>query len=137
MADLDENLITFLKADATVAAITEVISINRVPENKTPPYIWIQLDDEFDETDLGGSGGTPISVFDIECTSEDLDESKDLQTAVKAALHGHTGSFGDQVIAWAEVTGKDDTYETRQQFGDDKNLHVSALTLEIGTDSRS
>lgn len=137
MADLDENLITVLKADAGVSAITSVVAINRMPESKSSPYIWIQLDDEIEDTDIGGSGGIVQSFFDVECTAKDLDTSKDLQAAVKSALHGLSGAFGDQTIAYAEITSKDDTYETRQPFGDSENLHVSALTLEIATDSRA
>lgn len=136
MADIDENLITVLLADAGVSAITSVAAVNRIPESKSQPYIWIQLDNEIEETDIAGSGGAVELVFDIECTSTNLDSSKDLQAAVKTALHGKTGSFGDQTIAWAEISAKDDTYETRQEFGEGENLHVSALTLEIGTDSR-
>ena len=137
MADIDENLITFLAADAGVSAITTSIHINRVPESKTEPYIWIQQDDEFEETDITGGGGAIEYSFDVECTSTDLTEAKDLQSAVKSALHGTSGAFGDQVIAWAEISSKDDTYETRQQFGDLENVHVAALNLEIGVDSRS
>jgi len=45
------------------------------------------------------------------------------------------GTFGDQNIAYAEITAKDDTYQPRQP-GNLESLHVSALTLEIGVDGR-
>ena len=137
MADIDENLVTVLAADAAVSAITTDIHVNNVPESIELPAIWIQLDDEFEETDLAGSGGAAIHTFDVECVSTDLDEAKDLQTAVKAELHGKSGAFGDQTIAFAEVSGKDDSFEPRNPFGDQKSLHVCALTIEIGTDGRS
>lgn len=136
MADLDENLITFLAADGGVSAITTTIAVNSVPDADSTPYIWIQLDDEDEPIDLSGAGGLIKAFFDCEATSESLTEAVDLSSAIKAAVHGHTGSFGDQNVAYIEVTSKDDTYETRQDFGDTKNLHVSALTIEIGVDGR-
>lgn len=136
MADIDENLVTVLKSDSGVSAITTSVHVNRVPESKTQPYIWLQLDDDFEPLMLVGSSELQTVVFDIECTSTDLDESKDLQAAVKTALHGIAGSFGDQTIAFSDVTSKDDSYQSRQVFGDSENFHVSALSLEIGVDGR-
>jgi len=136
MADLDQNLRSFLLADAPIAAITTNVHVNNVPDNKTKPYVWLQLDDESQQLNLGGSTGTIQSFFDCEATSTTLSQAKDLATKIKTALHGYTGSFGDQNVAYVEVTSRDDTYETRQDFGDFKNLHVSALTIEIGEDGR-
>lgn len=136
MADLDVNIITVLEANATISAASVEVFVNRTPESVSGAYIWIQLDDEFDETDIAGGAGPVISTFDIECCSTDIHESKDLQKAVKTELHGMSGTFGDQKVAYAEISSKDDTYESRQP-GDLQGLHVSALTLEIGVDSRS
>ena len=136
MADLDENIITVLEADVGVSAFGVEVFVNQVPESSTASsWVWIQLDDEFDPLDVGNVGGLAQNVFDVECTSNSLDTSKDLQTAVKTALHGKSGSFGDQNIAYAEITAKDDTYQPRQP-GNLESLHVSALTLEIGVDGR-
>lgn len=136
MADLDENIITVLEADAGVSAFSVEVFVNQVPESDdASSWVWIQLDDEFDPLDVGNVGGLAQNVFDVECTSNNLETSKDLQTAVKAALHGKSGTFGDQNIAYAEITAKDDTYQPRQP-GNLESLHVSALTLEIGVDGR-
>ena len=136
MADLDENIITVLEADAGVSDFSVEVFVNQVPESDdASSWVWIQMDDEAEPLDLGNVGGLSQNVFDIECTSSNIHTSKDLQEAVKTALHGKTGTFGDQNIAYAEITAKDDTYESRQP-GDLKGLHVSALTLEIGVDGR-
>lgn len=119
-----------------MSAFSVEVFVNQVPESDdASSWVWIQLDDEFDPLDVGNVGGLAQNVFDVECTSNNLETSKDLQTAVKAALHGKIGTFGDQNIAYAEITAKDDTYQPRQP-GNLESLHVSALTLEIGVDGR-
>lgn len=136
MADIDENLVTVLAADDTVSAITTNIDINATPESDSIPFIWIQ---QIDEEDVGrdlDSGGLPIFTFVVECVSTSLSESKDLKAAAQAELDNKTGSFGDQNIAWAEVSAVDDTYENRNPYGDNGDLHVSAFIVEIGVDGR-
>lgn len=137
MADLDENLVTFLKDDSTVTAITSNVHVNHAPESKSLPYIWLQMNDRAGEQLLDSSKGPKTFFFDIECTAINLDKAKDLQAAVTAALDGASGTFGTQKIAFADVSSQDDSYQTRQEFGDDENLHVSALNLELGVDDRS
>lgn len=136
MADLDANLRTFLLADSPVSTVTTNVHVNSVPDNKTKPYIWIQLDDENQELNLGAASGLTTAFYDCEATSTSLSTAKDLAAKIKTALHAHSGAVGDQNVAYMEVTSRDDTYETRQDFGDSKNLHVSALTIEIGVDGR-
>ena len=136
MADLDENLRAFLLANAGVTSITTTVAINNMPDTDATPYVWLQLDDENEPLNLNSSGGLKTAFFDCEATSKNLTEAVDLASAIKTALHAHTGSFGDQNVAYVEITSRDDTYETRQDFGDEENLHVSALTIEIGVDGR-
>lgn len=136
MADLDENLVSVLLADSAVLAITNDVHVNRVPHNKSQPYIWFQSANKDEQLDLDGEGGAWMEGFDIECCSTDLDEAKDLQAAVRSLLNGKTGTFGDQNIAFAFVQDQDDTYESRQDFGDSELVHVSALYLELGVDGR-
>lgn len=140
MADLDENLVATLAADAAVSAITTNIYVNRKPDSQdVTDYIWIRSSN-VEQAELGLSGDTNkdmfIETFEIECTSTTLDNAKDLQKAVGDELHGKTGSFGDQNIAFSDAIDQDDSYETRQDFGDNDNFHVCALTVEIGVDGR-
>ena len=137
MADLDENLRTFLLSDSTLAAITTSIHINRVPESKSNPYVWIQATDFETELNLDGTTGPVTTTFNVEATSTNLDNSKDMQTAIRNKLQGHTGTFGTQKVAFCKVDSLDDAYISRQDFGDFEDIHISALTLFIGTDSRS
>lgn len=136
MADIDENLVAFLLADGPVAAITTTVSINRVPDNKSAPYIWIQLSDREADTTVDYDKGPIVMRYSVECTATNLDAAKDLQAAATTALDTHNGSFGDQNIAFAEVDSQDDSYETRQPFGDDENFHVASISLLIGIDGR-
>ena len=117
MADLDANLRTFLLADSPVSAVTTNVHVNSVPDNKTKPYIWLQLDDESQPLYLGGTTGLIQAFYDCEATSLTLSQAKDLAAKIKTALHGYTGSFGDQNVAYVDVTSRDDTYETRQGLG--------------------
>ena len=136
MADLDENLRTFLLADSTLSAITNSVHINRVPDNKRNPYVWIQTTDRDSDLCLDGASGPALTTFDIEATSTELDKAKDMQTAIRNRLQGYTGSFGDQAVAFVRIDSIDDSYISRQQFGDQDDYHIAALTCCIGTDSR-
>lgn len=136
MANLTENLRTVLIADAGVSAITTNIHVNNVPDNKTKPYVWFQMNDQLHELNLSEAAGTITTNFVCEATSTSLTITKNLAAAIKTALHAKTGSFGDQNIAFAEIISKDDDYESRQDFGDSQNLHVTGLDIEIGVDSR-
>jgi len=136
MANLTENLRAVLIADAGVSAITTNIHVNNVPDNKTKPYVWFQMNDQLHELNLSESAGTITTNFVCEATSTSLTTTKTLAAAIKTALHAKTGSFGDQNIAFAEILSKDDDYESRQDFGDSQNLHVTGLDIEIGVDSR-
>lgn len=136
VADIDENLRTFLLADSTLSAITNSIHINRVPENKTNPYVWIQTTDQEADLCIGGESAPQTTSFDIEATSTDLNKTKDMQAAIRSALHGYSGTFGTQTVAFIRIDSIDDSYISRQQFGDLESLHVGALVCFIGTDSR-
>jgi hypothetical protein len=136
MANLTENLRAFLIADAGVSAITTNVHVNNVPDNKTRPYIWIKLSGQEHGLNLSEAAGITTTDFQCEATSTSLTITKNLAAAIKTALHAKTGAFGDQNIAFAEIVSKDDNYESRQDFGDSQNLHVTGLDIEIGVDSR-
>jgi hypothetical protein len=136
MANLTENLRAVLIADAGVSAITTSVHVNNVPDSKSKPYVWLQLIDQDHELNLSEAAGTITTNFVCEATSISLATTKNLADAIKTALHAKTGSFGDQNIAFAHITSKDDNYESRQDFGDSQNLHVTGLDIEIGVDSR-
>lgn len=136
MANITENLRAVLLADAGVSAITTNIHANNVPDNKTKPYVWFQMVDQLHELNLGEAAGVTVTNFICEATSVSLTITKNLAAAIKTALHAKTGPFGGQNIAFAEILSKDDDYESRQDFGDSQNLHVTGLDIEIGVDSR-
>ena len=136
MANTTENLLAVLVADAGVSAITTNVHVNNVPDSKSKPYVWLQMVDEDHELNLSEAAGVITTSFICEATSTSLATTKNLAAAIKAAIHAKTGSFGDQNIAFADIMNKDDNYESRQDFGDSQNLHVTGLDIEIGVDSR-
>ncbi len=136
MANLTENLRAVLIADAGVAAITTSVHVNRVPDNKSKPYVWLQMSNQEHNLNLNAASGITITNYQCEATSTSLTTTKTLAAAIKTAMHAKTGTFGDQNIAFAEILSKDDNYESRQDFGDSQNLHVTGLDIEIGVDSR-
>jgi hypothetical protein len=137
MADIDENMRTFLLSDSTLAALTTSIHVNRVPENEDDPYVWINLSDTETDINLDGTTGPTITTFLIEATSVSLATAKAMQLAIKNKLHGASGAFGTQTIAYGRVDSLGDSYISRQQFGDVEDFHIAALTCFIGTDARS
>jgi hypothetical protein len=138
MADIDENIIAVLKADSGVSDITTSIHINVIPDNKSLPYIWIQMADRSYIPTLHSHIGPTIYTYEIDCVSNDVTQSKDLQAAVNSALDGTTaGTFGDQKIAFLNASSQNDTYVSKQGFGDDPDLHISSITIEVGVDGRT
>ena len=138
MADIDENIVTVLKADSGVSSITTSVHVNVIPDNKSLPYIWLQLADRDYISTLHGHIGPTIYTYEIECVSSDVTESKDLQAAVNAALDGTiAGTFGDQKIAFLNASSQDDKYISKQGFGDDPDLHISSISVQVGVDGRT
>lgn len=130
MADIDENLVTFLTADAGVSAISTLIAVGWIPDADSTPYVWVSLQDEEDELDLDGSSGYARSRFDIECCSDDIGEAKDLGKAVKTALDGYRGTFGTTHSMGAFVETKDDDY-LPLNADDDDQICIAAMGLMV------
>ena len=136
MATVAEDLIAYLLADSNVSGVTTNIHYNNVPESKGKPYIWIQLIGREVTRCLDGGIGPETYFFLVECTSESMSTAKTLNGHCLTALDGFTGTMGARTAAFVHAEDLDDDYETRQAFGDTGNLHVSAIQLQIGIDSR-
>ena len=137
MATVVEDLVAYLKADSDITAITQNIHVNFVPESKSKPYIFIQLiSREVEARTLGGNNGPSRYRYVLECTSNKASTSKSLMDECLSALDQHTGTMGSRTVAFTHADDLDDNYESRQLFGDNENLHVSAMELSIGIDAR-
>lgn len=136
MADLGENIRSFLIGSTGVAAqfdditLAHVVEQNRIPQDPPKPRIWFQRNAEVKEPDLGGTVSHGESTWDIECISEDVDGSLDIATEVKNALNAHRGAFGANSIQGAFVFDHDDNYEVKG-LGGDTGTFVAALSVTI------
>lgn len=135
MADLAENLRTFLLADATIAAtIGTRCHQGMVPQADiaTLPYVWFARSRRQLDRTLDAAAGDPADEqwFDVECISDDLDESQDLAEAVEDRLNNYRGTLGTQSVQGIFLDDQDDNYVPRGTMGETE-LHVAALAVQI------
>ena len=136
MANLPEDIVTYLNTISAITTRGTNIAYNRVPASKSDPYIWFQQIGREADRCLGGEIGPEKYTYVLECTSEDLDTAKDLMDDCLTALDGYSGAMGTRTVAFSQADDLDDDYESRQRSGDSKNFHVAAMQLQIGLDSR-
>lgn len=134
MADVSENLRTFLLADATVSGLVggERIKQNTALQGWAYPFVVYFRTGTESERTLDESAGTAAfrHYFDIECASDDIDEAADLAEAIRAYADGYDGTFGTMTAQGVFVDSHDDDYDPRL-IGDDDPIHVAALRFEI------
>ena len=137
MATVAEDLVAYILADGNVSGVTTNIHYNYVPESKSRPYVFIQqIGREVDGRCLDGGIGPEKYQFIVECTSTSISTAKTLMGHCITALDGFSGTMGTRTAAYSHANDLDDDYQSRQDFGDSNNLHVAAMQLEIGLDSR-
>lgn len=134
MADLAENLRAFLLDKATITTFVGADGVHQglVPQDVTLPYIWFKRSARryLETTDAAPGADPDEERFDLECISDDLDESQDLSQAVCDALNAYRGTFGDTTISGAFVDDQDDDYVPRGTLGETE-LHTAALAVQI------
>lgn len=134
MADLGENLRTFLLADATILGLVSTRAAQGVvPQERAQPYLWFELrGTENDDCLDDAVGHVPWKyLFDVECIANDIDTAQALAARVKAIAHLYRGSFGTQNVMGVFVEDHNDEYVPRGAGSDMDGLHVAALSLEI------
>lgn len=145
---IDELLVSYLNADATIASLAQEIAVGQVPVNDegsplVDTYIWISTYDEEDVLDLDGESGLTYYRFDIEVCSTDDRTAKRLGRRVKKILQGvGPGAFGEITVDNVAVVGqidaafiesKDENYIAVNQFTNDA-ISVVAYDLMIAAD---
>lgn len=138
MADIAEDLIAFLTADSTIAAlVTDANSVvgichNIVPQEMAFPLVWLRRASRETERTLDAAvGEQPDSVrFDLECYGDDLEEAMDLADAVTARLDNYRGTFGTRTAQGMFVEDASDDYVPRGIMGDE-SIHFAALSVQI------
>lgn len=138
MADIAEDLIAFLAADATIAGlVTDAdgdvgVHHNIVPQDSEFPLVWLRRASRENERTLDAAvGDDPDSVrFDIECYGDDLDEAMSLAAAVTARLDNYRGAYGTRTAQGMFVEDASDDYVPRGIMGDE-SIHFAALSVQI------
>lgn len=131
MATTEENMVTFLKADASIKSAVRIISYNKVPQDKQTPYIFFQQSDADDDIALGDSAGEPNRpAYDIEVWADNPAEAIAVKKLVHARLHKHRGTFGATTVQAIFAKSVDDNYVTNGA-GDDDGLHGSFFRAEV------
>lgn len=105
LPDLDPILVAYLRADATVAAVTDRIG-TRTPPNLTEPWVRITLLDDRDDPRSSAQHLTS-SLVQLDCfagSAGDRLGASRLARAVRAALHALPGIHGAAVITGAKTS---------------------------------
>ena len=135
MADVAENLRSFLVADANTAAkVGTRIYQDSVPQAKSFPFIWFQRTGTDNLRCLGETTNTPFShTFAVEVISDDIAQVNPLADLVRARLEtaaAGSSSFGAGTVSNVFCEDQADDYLPR---GADLNSgeHVAALQVEV------
>lgn len=128
-----EDLKTFLEADATISATvsTRVVQ-NHIPAEDVSPFIWFRRrgTDPARTTDASVGDNAFFHYFDIECVSDDVDQSIDLADRIKAISDNFRGTFGSITVAGIFVEDHSDEYTPRNQMSD-IGRNIASLDMTI------
>lgn len=138
MADIAENLRSFLLADGTIAGLLGTparLHQNTVPQEDVYPYGWFALSDgeDLEEVLNPAVGETPFKyAFDFEAVGDDAayDLTIALKAAVRARLHNYRGAFGTQNVQCVFARDQGEDYIARNNSGDE-GVHAESLRVEI------
>lgn len=135
MPTVDEDLVTYLKADATVLRKCG----GRIYENFAPPapplpfIFFVRTGDEtWDALDDAQGVAPNVIRFAVECIGQSLKDAWAIAAAVKARCHKAVKvTFGSRtgVTLWCE--DQSDSYEPRAGGPGATGFHVAALQVEV------
>lgn len=134
MADVAENLKTFVQGDAAIAArIGLRMSYSAIPQGKPFPFIWYQRTGTDNLRCLGETTTSPFfHTFALEIVSDDLNEVEALAPLVRAKLETLAcgGAMGDMTVA--NVFCEDQSADYVPQSAD-ANIgeHIVPLQVEV------
>ena len=138
MADLGENLRTFLLGSPAVASMTG----GRVHQNYVPDtipegrYVWFTRRTVVYDDCLDTERDEPLAeLYDVEVWGRSLGEVQELAQQVRSRLHRHGvgirgNQFGDQLVQVINVTDHEDDYVARGGY-EDRPMHVASFDVEI------
>lgn len=136
MATIGENLRSHIVASTGVLAVfSNVAADGRCEQNTLRmsaelPRVWYGRAAQNEPVDFGGGGGLAEAQWDIECHSDDINESLNIADAVKRSMNGIAGTFGSGTVLGIFVTDHDDEYLPRGIAGDE-GIYVAAVQATI------
>lgn len=131
MADVAQNLRSLLAASTGVSAIVGArIHQGYVPEGQATPRIWLGRSGQETPLTLDSAIDVRKTQFDVECHDTDLDVAQQLSDAVRDALHGYRGDFGDAEAQGIFVDDVSDDYLVKG-IGVDEGIELAALTVTV------
>ena len=140
MAEVDENLKTFLQADSSIARkVGTRIHENHVPINPVTgeftsqvPFIYFAQEGEIRDDCLDDTVGTlPTGWrFALEVVAQSIRDARTIAALVVARLHLATGTFGSGTIQVAYCEDQADGYQERSG-ATDRGFHVSSFAVEV------
>lgn len=109
---IEKGLLTHLKADTpTVALVADRIWAILAPYDVSQPYITYQKISEPEDYHHGGRSMFRPRI-QINCYSTTYLDVKNLETAVRNALAGYTGTYDSKTVYSAFIDNAIDGYET-------------------------
>lgn len=130
---VDENMVAFLKADATVSRLCGGrIHKNKIKQGSIRPHVWFARESSEQEDTLDdANGAAPFRHFyDVEIVADTNGEADRLAEAVRARCHLFTGTFGDSTVKRIFAEVQDEQYEPHN-VGGDTGLHVPSLRVQV------
>lgn len=117
---MSEDFRAFLLSKPDIAnSVGSSVHVNSVPEETTPPYIWMRRSGAGSERSLGDAQGTAAfeERWDLEVISDSPGEAEDLAASVRN-LDGARGTFGTGTIQALFVEDYSDEYVPKGVFSD-------------------
>lgn len=121
----------FVGSSAGEARVHQSRAVRGMDELEYPFAVFFRRGTENEDSLDDEVGQLPFRVyFDIECASNDLDESQDLADALRNVLHMYRGPLGTGSVQGIFVEDHDDDYQPRMA-SEDGATFVSSLQVEI------
>lgn len=129
----DDNLITFLLGDSSIAAkVGARVHFNHVPPDTNFPRIhFIRTATERDGCLDDAAGSAPTRErFQLDIQARDERDTEDLRKLVEARLNCYRGTFGDTTAAAIFAEQQNSGYESRTT-GQDNGIYTATFDVEV------
>lgn len=110
---IEEGLLTFVKADATVGGlISDRMYGVKLPQQPTlPAIVFFRVSGER-IFDTDGETGLADGRFQFDCWDDNLRGARELAEAVRKRLSGYSGAAGGETVQGAFLENDQDLYDS-------------------------